>query len=84
MTSLFEKKFFDLLLYYKAPSQTSNLINTANLKQNSKIFYMYYQGLIWSCFVKKTEDDKFYDTVPLIMPVLPVAACVFSSSIPIG
>jgi hypothetical protein len=71
MISLFEKFpsskfFFDFPLYYIVASQPLNLNNTANLKQNPKRFCMFNQRPIWSCIIKKSEDKKTRDTVPLI------------------
>jgi hypothetical protein len=60
MLSMFKKfpisKFvYDTPLYYIAVSQTLNLNNSVNLKQNLKIFLVVYQGPRWSCSVKKKE-----------------------------
>ncbi len=63
MISLFEKFptskfFFDFPLYYIVASQPLNLNNTANLKQNPKIFCMFSQRPICSSFEKKRKTKN--------------------------
>jgi glutathione peroxidase-family protein len=70
MKSMFEnfhisKFVFDSPLYHIALSQTSNSNNSANLKQNFKIFLVVYQGTRWNCFIKMNGGEKSCDTVPL-------------------
>jgi hypothetical protein len=38
---------------------------SANLQQNSKIFYSMNQGPRWVCLMKKPKGQKSHDTVPL-------------------
>jgi hypothetical protein len=52
------------VLYCIAVSQTLNSNNSANLKQNMKIFLVVYQGPKWSCSIKK-GGEKSRETVPL-------------------
>jgi hypothetical protein len=59
------KFVYDSPLYYLVVSQNLNSNNSANLKQNWKIFLVVYQGPRWSCSVKKNEGDKSRETVPL-------------------
>jgi hypothetical protein len=49
---------YDSLLFYIAVSETLYLNNSANLKQNLKIFLVVYQRPRWSCSVLKNGGEN--------------------------
>jgi hypothetical protein len=55
----------DSPLYYIAESQTLNLNNSANSKQNLKMFLVVYQDPRKSCSIKENGGGKSRETVPL-------------------
>jgi hypothetical protein len=52
-------------MHHAAGSKTSNLNNSANLKQNLKIVLDMTQGLRWILLMKKTRAVKYRTTGPL-------------------
>jgi hypothetical protein len=71
------KFVYDSQLYYIAVSQTLNLNNSANLKQNLIIFLVVYQGPRWNYSVKKKGGEKSRQTVPLTCIFVVTVACIF-------